>query len=573
MKRCPECSREYDNTMMFCLDDGAELLYGPAPMDGLATAILHTTDSVGDAPTRAQNHTREQTAILPSGISDVRNRGFDKRTLAVPLLVVIISLGVYLGYQYLGSNSNQIESIAVMPFVNESGNSDNEYLSDGMTETLISSLSQLQNLNVKARSSVFRYKGKEIDLQKIAAELNVQAILTGRIAQRGEQLIFNSELVDAKTENVIWSETYSRKQSDLVSLQSQIARDVSNKLRTKLSGAEQNQIAKNYTTNTEAYQLYLKGRYYWNKRTEADIKRSIGYFNQAVALDSTYALAYAGLADAYQVLPSYTDDPPAEETYPKARAAAQKALEIDATLAEPHAALGVVLHEYEWNFAESEKEFKRAIELNPNYASAHQWYGEYLMSMGRFDEAIAETKRAQQLDPLSLIINTMVGNAYFTARRYDDAIAQYLKTLEIDPNFSKTYRNLATAYIEKGMYKEAIEANRKRGLLNDIPPEQVAKRAAALKEAYQKLGARGYWQKVFELEQEEARKRNTEISQSNLAEFQIRLGNREQALDLLEKAFEKRDPNLAGSKTDPVWDPLRTDPRFQDLLRRIGLPQ
>jgi len=559
--------------MMFCLDDGAELLYGPAPMDGLATAILHTTDSVGDAPTRAQNHTREQTAILPSGISDVRNRGFDKRTLAVPLLVVIISLGVYLGYQYLGSNSNQIESIAVMPFVNESGNSDNEYLSDGMTETLISSLSQLQNLNVKARSSVFRYKGKEIDLQKIAAELNVQAILTGRIAQRGEQLIFNSELVDAKTENVIWSETYSRKQSDLVSLQSQIARDVSNKLRTKLSGAEQNQIAKNYTTNTEAYQLYLKGRYYWNKRTEADIKRSIGYFNQAVALDSTYALAYAGLADAYQVLPSYTDDPPAEETYPKARAAAQKALEIDATLAEPHAALGVVLHEYEWNFAESEKEFKRAIELNPNYASAHQWYGEYLMSMGRFDEAIAETKRAQQLDPLSLIINTMVGNAYFTARRYDDAIAQYLKTLEIDPNFSKTYRNLATAYIEKGMYKEAIEANRKRGLLNDIPPEQVAKRAAALKEAYQKLGARGYWQKVFELEQEEARKRNTEISQSNLAEFQIRLGNREQALDLLEKAFEKRDPNLAGSKTDPVWDPLRTDPRFQDLLRRIGLPQ
>jgi serine/threonine-protein kinase len=490
------------------------------------------------------------------------------------VLLGIISTAAYFAF-FAKSGVKQIESIAVMPFQNESGNADNEYLSDGMTETLISNLSQIPNLNVKARSTVFRYKGIDKDPQTIGKELNVQAILNGRVIQRGEQLILNLELVDAKTENVIWSEQYARKQGDLVSLQSEIARDVSNKLRTRLSGAEQNQIAKNYTQNAEAYQLYLKGRYYWNKRTEADIKRSIEYFNQAIAVDPTYALAYAGLADAYQVLPSYTDDPPPEVTYPKARAAAQKALEIDATLAEPHAALGVVLHEYEWNFAEAEKEFKRAIELNPNYASAHQWYCEYLRSMGRFDEAITEIKRAQQLDPLSLIVSTQVGQTYYVARRYDDAIAQLHKTIESDPNFSRAYGNLARAYMAKGMYEEAIEANRKGRLLRGMPPEQVEKRAAALKEAYRKLGARGYWQKALELEQEEARKRNTEISQAELARFQIRMGNKEQALDLLEKSLEsgKHDPVLADLKNHPEWEPLYTDPRFQDLLRRIGFPQ
>ncbi|MBA4122955.1 MAG: protein kinase [Acidobacteria bacterium] len=500
-----------------------------------------------------------------------------KRGFAVGLIIALLA-AIGIGYWLFvnrSSNTTQIESIAVMPFVNATDNTDVEYLSDGMTESLINSLSQLPKLSVKARSSVFHYKGKDVNPQTVGNELSVQAILNGRVVQRGDNLILSLELVDTKTGNQIWGEQYNRKQADLVSLQSEIARDVSNKLRTRLSGAEQNQIAKNYTANAEAYQLYLKGRYYWNKRTEVDLKRSIEYFNQAIAIDPAYALAYAGLADAYQVLPSYTDDPPPEEAYPKARAAAQRALEIDPTLAEPHATLAVVLEEYEWNFAQAEKEFKRAIELNPNYASAHQWYAEHLMSIGKFDEAIAEMKRAQQLDPLSLIINTILGRAYYIARRYDEAITQLRKTLEIEPNFPKARETLIDVYFAKGMYEEANEEKGKQKILEGVPPEQLDKAIATVKDAYRKSGARGFWQKVIELEQEDARKKNTEMSPFALAKYQIRMGDKEQALNSLEKAIEsgKRDLGLLELKADPVWEPLRSDPRFQDLLQRVGFPQ
>ncbi|HEY0657583.1 MAG TPA: protein kinase [Pyrinomonadaceae bacterium] len=520
----------------------------------------------GEKPQKATN-----ASSLEYAVTQAKSHKLATAIVGIVLLG-IISAVAYFAF-FAKSNAGQVESIAVLPFQNEGGE-DTEYLSDGMTETLIGSLSQIPKLNVKARSSVFRYKGKEIDVPKIARELNAQAILTGRIARRGEQFVLNLELVDAATENVIWAEQYTRKQSDLTTLQSEIARDVSNKLRTRLSGAEASQIAKNYTQNAEAYQLYLKGRFYWNKRTEADINRSIEYFNQAIALDPTYALAYAGLADAYQVLPNYTDNSPLEGTYSKARGAAQKALEIDSNLAEPHATLGVVLHEYDWNFGEAEKEFKKAIELNPNYASAHQWYSEYLGNMGRLDEAVAEAKRAQQLDPLSLIINTVLGGMYYFSHRYDEAIAQYKKTLEIDPNFPRAYRQMVYPYFEKGMYEEAIEAGRKSRLLQGLPPEQVENRTAAVREAYRKGGVRGFWQKVLELEQEVARKNNTELSPITIAFYQVRMGNKEQALDLLEKAFAdgRRELRLVQMKTDPIWYPIRPDPRFQELLRKIGFP-
>jgi eukaryotic-like serine/threonine-protein kinase len=528
------------------------------------------------------NQEANKTQILKATTLDEINQTTTNQTVAsnpqikyitAGLLTLLLAIGGFFSYRYF-TPTKQIESIAVMPFVNESGNADNEYLSDGMTETLISSLSQLPNLNVKARSSVFRYKGKETGPQTIGKELNVQAILSGRVTQRGDLLTLSVEVVDAITENVIWSESYNRKQIDLTTLQSEIARDVSNKLRTKLSAAKQNQVAKNYTTNPEAYQLYLKGRFFWNKRTKADIQRSIEYFNQAIALDPVYALAYAGLADAYQVLPNHTNNPPPEETYPKARAAAQKALEIDANLAEPHAALGVVLHEYEWKFAEAENEFKRAIELNPNYASAHQWYGEYLINMGRFDEGIAETRRAQELDPLSLIINSIVGFAYYAVGRHDEAIAQYRKTLEIDPNFPSTHAGLLDAYIEKGMYKEAIEQNRKLDILDGLPPEQVEKRTARLKEAVRKSGERGFWQQYLEFAQEFARARNSEIAPNFHAYLQTKLGNKEQALDLMEKSFADGKCDFCLKlKSNPVWNPLRTEPRFQELLRKVGFPE
>ena len=274
MKKCPQCGREYDNTMMFCLDDGAELLYGPASgseppasaggqFDEPQTAILNETPPPSEAATRAQIHTTEQTAVLPSGIADVpKSKSFDKRLLLAPLALAVIVLGGFFGYRYLATSSKQIESIAVMPFVNESGNADVEYLSDGMTETLISSLSQLPNLNVKGRSSVFRYKGKDIDTKTLGKELGVQAVLYGRVIQRGDQLTLSLELLDAATENVIWSGKYDRKQADVVSLQSEIAKDVSAKLKFRLSGAEETKVTKAATSDTEAYQAYLKGRYY-----------------------------------------------------------------------------------------------------------------------------------------------------------------------------------------------------------------------------------------------------------------------------------------------------------------------
>jgi serine/threonine-protein kinase len=498
-----------------------------------------------------------------------------KRGFAVGLAILLLA-AIGFGVWFFGNrqaNLSNIESIAVLPFVNESGNADNEYLSDGMTETLISSLSQLPKLSVKARSSVFRFKGKDINPQIVANELSVQAVLLGRVIQRGEQLTLRLELVDARNENVIWSEQYNRKQADLVSLQTEIARDVSNKLKTKLSGADKQKLSKNYTENTEAYQLYLKGRYHWNKRTAADIRKSVDYFQQAIDKDPTYALAYAGLADAYILVANYTNTSP-HDAYPKARAAAMKALEIDETLAEAHAALASVNDEYLWNFAEAEKEYKRAIELNPNYATARQWYAEYLLVMGRNEEATREIKRAQELDPLSLIINAIVGYTYMENRQYDQAIEQLRKTVEMDQNFPRARLYLALTYERKGMFEEAISEYEKHSILNGTSPEEAAKEAAALREAYKKSGANGYWRKQIKIYEKNRASRSDFLLTplSIIASIYAQLGEKEQALALLEKAYEKREMDVTALKS-PIYDPIRTDPRFQDLMRRVGLPQ
>ncbi|MBA3354098.1 MAG: tetratricopeptide repeat protein, partial [Blastocatellia bacterium] len=445
MKRCPQCGREYDVSTMFCLDDGSELLYGPGSMEEPATAILHTPDAVGDAPTRALIRTTDQNAALASGVSNVAKRGIDKRLLAVPFALAIVVLAVFFGYRYSGSGGKQIESIAVMPFVNESGNADVEYLSDGMTETLISSLTQLPNLNVKARSSVFRYKGKETNSQTIGKELNVQAILNGRVVQRGQDIILYVELVDAATENSLWNQTYNRTMTNLVVLQTEIARDVADKLKVKLSGSDERKLATKYTENAEANKLYLQGRFYWNKRSGEANRKAIELFNQAIAIDPNYALGYAGLADAHTGLSVYRGAPP-HETMPKAKDAALKALLLDDNLAEAHTALGLVLHLYDYDFAGAEREYKRAIALNPNYATAHQNYGNLVSNLGRYEETFAEYKQALEIDPLSLIINRGYGERLIFGRRYDDAIAQLRKTLELDAGFVSARYSLAAAY-------------------------------------------------------------------------------------------------------------------------------
>jgi serine/threonine-protein kinase len=482
------------------------------------------------------------------------------------LLLAVVGLG-YWFFASRSTNPAQIESIAVMPFVNESGNPDVEYLSDGMTESLINSLSQLPHLVVKARSSVFRYKGKEVEPQQVAAALSVQAILIGRVVERGDDLTLYLSLVDARNGNQLWGEQYNRKLTDLTSLQSKIAHDVSLKLRARLSGTDVQNLAKNYTANSEAYQLYLKGRYYWNKRTEEGLRKGIEYFQQAIDVDPNYALAYSGLADCYISFGFAFDfgSLPPNEAIPKAKAEAMKALEIDDTLAEAHTSLAYAKQLYDWDWSGSEREFKRALELNPNYANAHHWYSHYLIAVGRNEESLAESKRALELDPLSLIINTHLGWYYIYAHQYDLAIEQLHKTLELDPNYGLTHWYLGLAYEQKRMYPEATaEFSEAMELLKG---NLMVK--ADLGHCYAVSGKRDEAQKIMAELQELSKQRY--VSSFEIALIYTGLGEKEQAFDWLGKAYQEQSDMLVYLKVEPRLDPLSGDPRFRDLLRHVGL--
>lgn len=451
-----------------------------------------------------------------------------------------------------------IESIAVMPFVNATGNGDLEYLSDGMTESLIGSLSQLPTLNVKARSSVFRYKGRDISPQTVGSELSVQAVLLGRVVQRGEQLTLSLELVDARTENVISHEQYSRKQTEIVTLQREIARDVANKLRVKLSSADKQRLAKIYTANAEAYRLYLLGRFHWNKRTVSGFRKATEYFQQAVIADPNYALAYAGLADSYMLLTEYDGAPPSE-AIPKAREAALKALSFDNQLGEAHTALGLALFD-DYDLAGAEREFKRALDLNSQDATAHQRYGFLLVCLGRHEEGLAEVRRALDLEPLSLVFNRSYGTNLFYARRYEESIAQLKKTLKLDPNYRPSpYASLANAYWMKGDYAESVEEFAK------YREAQGRQRDAALvRESFSKGGWEGFLRmRIGEL-------RGSTTNSYGVAEYHAALGEKDEAFAALNKAYENHEYGLVVLKVDSRLDALRDDPRFQDLLRRVG---
>jgi len=519
------------------------------------TQVLHATTASDEQHTTASGSTNDSITIRRSSVGKVLIG------VAVAATIVAISLGYW---YFAGSGDNQIESIAVMPFVNESGNADADYLSDGMTETLISSLSKLPNLSVKGRSSVFRYKGRDVDTRTLAADLGVQAVLYGYVVQRGDQLSLSLELLDAATENVIWSGKYDRKQADVVSLQSEIARDVAGKLKSRLSGSDAANVGNGNTANAEAYRLYLQGRFFWNKRTEEDLKRSIGFFEEAIELDPAYALAYGGLADAYLVLPGVSPVPP-EECFPKARAAAQKATELDPNMAGPRATLASVLHNYDWNQADAEKEFRRAIELDPNYPSAHQWYGQFLSQVGRNDEAIVELERAYELDPFSPIISSNLGSAYRDAHRYDDAVAQFKKTLEIQPDFGVAMFHLYLTYLAADRYEDAID------LLADLG--SAKENVKRLKEVYRKSGKRGYWDELFEIAKKAARENSREIPPLDLAQLELGVGNKANAMDALEKAVEngRGDFGVITLGSNVRWDGLREEPRFKALLKKIGL--
>jgi TolB-like protein/Tfp pilus assembly protein PilF len=488
----------------------------------------------------------------------------------VGAVLLLTALFAWVGYKlYSRDGARQIESIAVMPFVNTGANPDLEYLSDGITESLINSLSQIPVLSVKARSSVFTYKGKDVTPQQVAKDLAVQAVVNGRVQQRGDQVILNVELVDAGTGNQIWGDQYARKITDLVQLQSEIARDVSGKLRAKLTGEEQQRVAKNSTENAEAYQLYLRGRYHWNKRKPDDIRKSIEYFQQAIDKDPTYALAYASLAEAYILIPNYRLGLP-KDFYPKARAAATRAVEINPNLAEAYCSLASITSNYEWKFPEAEGEFRKAIELNPNYATAHQWYAEFLLSMGRYEEALIEMRRAQDLDPLSLIINGMVGVVLRESGKKDEALGQLHKTLDLDPNFPRTHLFLAETYQSMGRFEEAADEFAKHFALNGQDADATARFAEQVKKAARSGGEKGYSRAMAEII--EANAGPTQPPVTVMAGYWARAGEIDKAFDILEKAYIAHDDAVLSLK-DGRMDPLKSDPRYKDLIRRIGLPE
>ena len=575
MKRCPQCHRlETDEALKFCRVDGATLVSdsgsvrgeaGTAKLGSVAisseikTSVLpHRTDAEINRPTAP-------TTVLPATGTPGTTSELTKPKLrgVVLALITLVILGVMIGgYFYFSRKTTAaIQSIAVMPFENASGNADVEYLSDGMTETLINSLSQLPNLNVKARSSVFRYKGKEIDPKKIAADLNVQAILTGRVGQHGDQLTLNLELIDAQTENVLWGNRYERKSSELVALQSEIARDVSNKLKTKLSGADAARVEKNYTANSEAYQLYLKGRFYGSKRTAKDAQTSIEYYQKATVIDPNYALAYAGLAESTWFLALYSY-PQVNEVVPKARELAQKALELDSSLAEPHSLLGVICNTYDRDFACMEREQKLAIELKPNYSEGHRRYALLLQSLGRFDEARIAISRALEIDPLSPVINQQYAQLLFYEKKYDESETLSKKNVDLDPNYWYAHLQLFFSFRMRRDYASAVEELAK---VQEARGEPDA--AKLIRESFMSGDWPGFLRKIT------GERSRLKLYPYFVATFFAELDEKDKAFDMLNEAIETKDQHTAWMKVDPFMDPLREDPRFREMLKRAGFPQ
>ncbi|MBX3291344.1 MAG: protein kinase [Acidobacteria bacterium] len=488
------------------------------------------------------------------------------------LLAGLLAVGGFLGYSYF-SEPAEIASIAVMPIDNLSGDSEFEYLADGMTENLIRSLSTIPDLSIKARSSVFSFKGRDASPKTIGSELNVEAVLLGRLEQAGDDLKITLELVDSSSQNLLWSAEYARRIDDLIFLQRDIARDVSERLRPALSTAGRSRVAQNYSTNSEAQQLYLKGRFHWNKRTVRDLEKARQYFGQAVEKDPGYALAYTGTADTYALMPLYGDFRPTEYI-PKAKQAALKALELDGDLAEAHASLGYITTTYDYDWDRAEEHYRAALSLRPNYATAHQWYAEHLAFRGRTEEALAAISVAAELDPFSLVINRMKGNILGFAGRHDEAIDQLNRTVELYPESPVVRFNLGEAYAAKGMYPEAIEQYLTGLRLEGRKNYEIRR----YENAYKLKGWKGFWMEYLAtlLTLQKAVTEADEplyFDNESLAYAYAATKNKEKAIEYLLKAYESRDPHLVTIKTSEVYDILDDDPRYKDLLAKIGIPQ
>ena len=532
-----------------------------------------TSASTRSGPGGTDQYVRAETTVSsthsPSSSAEYIVSEFKRHKFVVALVLVLLvgsAVGLFL-YKNAGNRGTAIDSIAVLPFQNRSSDADTEYLSDGLAESLIYRLSQLPNLKVSPTSSVMRYKGKNTDIDQIARELEVDAVMSGRVSQRGEDLTISVELVDARTKKLIWAEKYDRKMSDLLATQREIATAITQKLELKLSGNDAKGITKRYTDSNDAYQLYLKGRYSFAKRTKDDTLRAIEYFRQAIKLDPKFALAYARISETYGSMPAYPYLSP-KEAFPQAKAAAQQALEIDPTLPEAHTFLAYSLVIYDWNWVEAERSFQRAIELDPNNSAAHFRYGQiYLAPTGRVDEALTEIKRGLDLEPLDINMGATLAWAYSVARQDDKALEQAKKTYDLDPVHPIGRWILSQIYTDTGRYQEAISLSEQ--WLQTDPTNQFALRDAGI--AYAKAGRRDKAEEMISRFREISKTQY--IPSCRIAAIYGELGERDKAFEELRKAFELRDWELYRLNADPYWRPLRDDPRFKEVLKRLNLPE
>ena len=520
---------------------------GPAA----AATAMPTLTSSGEVAAR----TTSSAEYLVSGIKQHRKG-------VIAALAFLLIAGAVLVYSFYPAGNVAIDSIAVLPLANAGPDPNIEYLSDGISESLINSLSQLQRLRVTARSTAFRYKGREADPQQVGRDLNVRAVLMGRVRQVGDSLNIQVDLVDATTGAQLWGEEYNRKLSDILAVKQDISREITDKLRLRLTGDEQKQITRRDTTNAEAYQSYLRGRYHWNKRSGDELKKAIEQFQQSIDRDPNYALAYAGLADCYMLLEQYAGVP-SSETAAKTKAAAERAVAIDDSLAEAHTSLAFFYHQ-SWRWEEAEKEFKRAISLNPNYPTARHWYQILLGALGRDDEALAEIKRALELDPLSPILEVNIGVDYVRKGDLDSAMEHAKRLVQLDPNFPLAHQIYGAVYLKQRRYAEAIAEYQQ-----DVTKDRSAYSLSYLGHALAMAGRRD--EAVAVLKELEGMYEKRESLAQDQAAVYAGLGDKDQAFAWLEKGFQARNATLVFLEFDLTYDPLRSDPRYADLLRRMGL--
>jgi serine/threonine-protein kinase len=530
----------------------------------VASGSTGDTAAAGAVPTRTAGSgaTRSSPAAQSSFAAIKR----DSVLIFLLILVIVVVVSVLIYYLRSGNNGAAIDSIAVLPFVNETHDPDSEYLADGVTEGIINSLTQLPSLRVIARSSVFRYKDKQVDPITVGKELNVRAILAGRVLQRGDNLLISTELIDLRDNKQIWGDQYNRKLADLVAVQRDITNEISTNLRLKIGGAAANRLARYSSENPEAYQLYLKGRFFINKRTEQDLRKAIDYFQQAIAKDPNNALMYTGLSYAYAALVFPLGAVSPGEAMPKARAAAMQALAMDNSLGDAHAALAYEAFFYEWDWQLAEREFKRAIELNPNDADAHHGYAHLLVALGRADEGLAESKRALEISPLDIVLNIHLGWHYLYVRQYNSALDQLNKVVEMDTNLAQTYTWLGLTQEQMGNYPAAISAFQRA--INLFPGGNT-QAEALLGHAYAVSGRKAEALKTISDLTNQAKQKY--VGPYHIAAIYAGLGDKDQAFAWLEKAYQERSDWMVSLPGDQRFDNLRTDPRYTGLLQRLGL--